>query len=144
MWMYVPGTNHAFAPVPAVLPYAYSGGAIHTIGAPRAGSIIEGLENNQTVTDYRWPLSGAGAACVPNVVGYSLYTVLPDNLGRGGPVGTGAYLQGYNVSPVPATPGAAAIPNYGFQPRPPAGPSVSTMPWPRIAPVWPLRAKGNP
>jgi hypothetical protein len=143
MYLFVPGTNAAFAPVPAVLPYAYSGAAVRTVGAPRTGVPIEGLENNQTVTDRHDALSAGGSQCMPNVSGASIYFVLPDNLGRGGPVGTGAYLQGYNVSPVPATPGAAAIPNYGYQPRPPAGPAVATMPWPRVSPVWPLRAKAK-
>jgi hypothetical protein len=143
MYLFVPGNNPAFAPVPATMPYAYSGGAVRTIGGPRIGIPIEGLENNQTVTDRRNSMSAGGSQCVPDVIGASIYGVLPDNLGRGGPTGTGAYLQGYNVSPVPATPGAAAIPNYGFQPRPPAGPSIATMPWPRVVPVWPLRAKGQ-
>lgn len=141
MYLFVPGNNPAFAPVPSTLPYAYSGGAVRTIGGPSVGVPIAGTENNQTVTGYRNALSSGGTQVMPNVAGTSIYTVLPDNLGRGGPVSTGAYAQGYNVSPVPATPGATAQPNYGFQPRPPAGPSIATIPWPRVVPVWPLRAK---
>jgi hypothetical protein len=144
MHVFVPGNNPAFAPIPATLPYAFSGGAIHTVGGPRLGIPIDpqNIANLQTVTDRRDALSSGGTQVMPNVRGTSIYVVLPNGLGPWfGPVTTGASL--YNVSPVPAVPGAAAIPNYGFQPRPPAGPSVATMPWPRVAAVWPLRGKAN-
>jgi hypothetical protein len=135
--LYVPGANPAFAPVPAVKPEAYSGGAVKTMGSPRAGIPIDPRQ----MASFFSPTDGYGvdpSRAVPNIIGASIYTVLPDNLGPWNRTGA----SHYNVSPVPSTPGTAAQPNI-YAPIPPAGPSIATMPWPRVVPVWPLRAGGK-